>query len=335
MGRGGRPPDPGLTLATRGDEDFGNWIVVTGVGGTVPPAVINEALAAAPPEVRQGGVVLLRSRPIEEECLICGQRGRLSREHVPPRSSGNSARVTTHSLSDWLARDSLDDLPGGRFEQGGIWGYTLCADCNTKTGRYSNEYRRWAGTAARLLQGGLPESIEELDESPATKSLVMRLPNAAPGAFVRQVLSMMCSVAGPWKVVDQHPELREALLEAQTCALPSGLRLGMALCAGPSGMTAGPSLKVNAPRGLWAWVAVVAHPPLVFELELAGSPDRPISPMCEIGNFLDVTPETRGSVDLDVIVAFTHTAFPGDWRTRYQIEHRLGLDGLPEEESAW
>lgn len=310
------------------------WLFVTGEGRTVVRELVDEALAAAPATVRSGGEILPRRRPADETCRICDRAVPLSREHVPPRSAGNVGRSRAHSLSEWLARDSLDEIPGGRFEQGGIWGYTLCGDCNSRTGRFSDEYRRWAATAARLLTQQLPDSIDELDSSAVTKGLSIRLPGALPGAFVRQVLSLMCSVAGPWPVTELYPELRGALLEGAPCPLPPGLALGMALCAGPSALISGPSLVMdNASR--WKWVAVLAHPPLAFELELAASPNRPSSVMCEIGNFLTVDESTRADVDLDVIVGFTHTVFPGDWRTRYQIENRLGLDGMPEESSAW
>lgn len=321
-------------MSDEADALSDGWQFVTGVGGSVSASVLNEAMAAAPAAVRNSGEVMPRRRPSEGVCLICGQAGRLSREHVPPRSAGNDRTFRAHSLTEWLARDSLEDLPGGRFEQGGVWGYTLCETCNNRTGRFSDEYRRWAATAARLLTADLPDDIASLDAAPVTKTLGIRIPDAMPGSFARQVLSMMCSVAGPWRLTDEHPELRGVLLDDQSHELPDPLRMGMALCAGPSAVTAGPSIRADT-AGRWAWIAVLAHPPLAFELELAGSSERPPSPMCEIGHFLNVGPSTRATVDLDVIVAFTHTIFPGDWRTRRQIEDKLGLDGLPEAESAW
>ncbi len=312
----------------------GRWRFVTGEGGMAIPAEAQEALAVAPPGVAGGGEILPRRRQADQECRICGEASRLSREHVPPRSAGNLGTSRVHSLSEWLARDSLDEIPGGRFEQGGVWGYTLCESCNSRTGRFSDEYRRWYVVMARILMEQVSDTIEEIDQSPITKQLSVRIPAALPGAFVRQVLSLMCSVAGPWKVTEQYPALRGVLLEGDTSALPPELSLGMGLCAGPSALVAGPSLAVDN-AGRWKWVAVLAFPPLAFELELAVSAERPSSVMCEIGNFLTVNESTRADVDLDLIIGFTHTVFPGDWRTRRQIESKLGLDGRPEAESAW
>lgn len=310
------------------------WMFLTGEGGMAVPEVVHDAMAAAPTGVAVGGGILPRHRSADEECRICGQAMQLSREHVPPRSAGNLGTSRAHSLSEWLERDSLDELPGGRYEQGGIWGYTLCGSCNSRTGRFSDEYRRWASAAARILMTQVADSIEEIDMSPVTKEVGVRIPAALPGSFVRQVLSLMCSVAGPWKVTDQHPELRAALLEGDTLPLPPGLALGIALCAGPSALVAGPSLVMDT-ANRWKWVAVLAFPPLAFELELAASLDRPPSVMCEIGNFLIVNESTRADVDLDLIIAFSHTVLPGDWRTRCQIERKLGFDGRPDSESAW
>lgn len=303
--------------STEGERSDGSWLFVVGEGttaATFPSEARAEAMAAAPPGLRMGRRVLPRRQQEDDECCICGRVEPLSREHVPPRSAGNIGRSRSHSLSEWLARDSLDEVPGGRFEQGGVWGYTLCVDCNSRTGRLSAEYRRWAVMAARLFTDQLPDSLEEIDRSPVTKGVSFRIPHSLPGAFVRQVLSLMCSVAGPWKLAEHYPELRGALLDGDICPLPAELSLGVALCAGPSAFIAGPSLVLDT-AGRWRWIAVMAHPPLAFELQLAASAEKPPSPMCEIGNFLAVGETARADVDLDLIIGFTHTMFPGDWRT--------------------
>ncbi len=67
-------------------------------------------------------------------CHICGVEGRLSFEHVPPKSAFNDQRVLT------IGYDTAINLgpyhrPSGRILQRGAGAYTLCAPCNNQTGR--------------------------------------------------------------------------------------------------------------------------------------------------------------------------------------------------------
>ena len=165
--------------------------------------------------------------------------------------------------------------------------------------------------------------VEDLNREQVTKLLRIGM-QMHPGAFVRQVLSLMCSLAGTWDLAGRHPELRSAVLDGTVCSLPDGLSLGMLLCAGPCAMTAGPSLHFDTAAGTWRWIVVLAHPPLGFELELVRSAEHPPSAACDIGGFLEIDEATEGLAELEIPIGFTNTAFPGDWRTRAQIE--LGLD---------
>jgi hypothetical protein len=103
----------------------------------------------------------------------------------------------------------------------------------------------------------------------------------------------------------------------------------MGLFLGPHAFIAGPSLQVNLPTSEWRWIAVIAYPPFAFELTLASEWHQP-DPFCRIDNFLHIDAATKGTVELDLPVLFSHTMFPGDWRNRYQIEYHLNIDGSPE-----
>jgi hypothetical protein len=310
-------------------DAFGDgWMFVAGTNATADGGLINEALLAAPAGVRNAGEILPRRRPDIGVCRLCRTEGLLTREHVPPQSSGNNQRLLAHSVTEWLERDSLSEIPGGRYEQGGMWGYTLCGDCNSRTGRLSGEYRKWAGMASGFFANDLPP-VDEMNSSPVSKGLTIQLKTAKPGLFVRQVLSLMCTAAGPWDLVGVHPELGSAVLDGTPSAFPSPLWLGMTLCGGPAALVAGPTAVINTDTQSWRWLSVVAYPPFAFELELASSPGYPPSQTCGIGDFLTVGEKATADVELDLFVGFTNTIFPGDWRAAAQIEQGLGLDGRP------
>ena len=302
---------------------------VAGLGADVDPDLVNEALVVAPAEIRAGGPVLPRQRPESPVCRLCGSTERSSREHIPPRSAGSDGRTRVHTITDWLDRASLDEIPGGRFEQGGTWGYTLCEACNSATGRLSGSYKRWAAAAARFFVHDL-RPVDEMNRDRQSKVLSIGLRDTHPGAFVRQVMSLMFSISAEWDLRSQYPKLARSILDGTPTPFPDDLFLGMLLCAGPTAMTCGPTLHIDTSARTWRWISVLAFPPFAFELELARSdpPPRP-TVACGIGGFFEVAEQTTASVDLDLVIAFTNTAFPADWRTRAQIENGLDLDGRP------
>lgn len=295
-------------------------------------AIANEAMAAAPDGVLEGGELLPRVRPSDASCRICGATEELSREHIPPRSAGNSDTHHSHSITEWLERDSLEAIPGGRHQQGGTFGYVLCRRCNSRTGKYAREYGGWTAMGARLFVEQL-RPVDEMDQELVTRAVSIGVPRCHPAKFARQVLSMMVSLAGPWPLTRAHPSLLETLLEGTPCQLPDELTLDMALCAPVAARYAGPTLVVDLERQSWRWIVSLAYPPFAFEMELARSPgEHALSPLCGIGNFLEYENEVVGDVELELMVAFAHTAFPTDWRNRAQIESGRDLYGrLPTE----
>jgi hypothetical protein len=310
------------------DEERGNWTFVASPDAEVDLSSVPAALAVAPPEVAHGGSLLPR-QPVEGAiCRICASAPASTREHIPPRAAGNVQSSRTHDFSEWLERSDLDTIPGGRVEQGGIFGVTLCDVCNRRSGRFAAEYRDWSATCARLITE-LADTPEQLDSMPTLKEVHIKLgPDVRPGAFARQVLASMCSMAGPWNIA-ADPIVRDLVLTDDPNRLPTPLALTMGLYLGPGAYLAGPSLQVNLPTDQWRWIAVIAFPPFAFELTLASDWHQP-DPLCGIGNFLEHDPGVRGEVELQLPLLFSHTPFPGDWRNRHQIEHRLDIDGRPE-----
>jgi hypothetical protein len=88
---------------------------------------------------------------------------RLSFEHVPPRAAFNNERTTVFDLDDWFQRGERGELTGGRIAQRGAGDFTLCPDCNNKTGSwYGNELARAARSGVRILR---ESPLDELDAS--------------------------------------------------------------------------------------------------------------------------------------------------------------------------
>src|SRR5690349_10017016 len=87
-------------------------------------------------------------------CRICGTRGPLSFEHVPPQAAFNDRKITRYEF-DTLFEDrppeaGFDNLRG-KQQQRGAGGYTLCGSCNSETGGwYGRAYVDWAYQGLRM-----------------------------------------------------------------------------------------------------------------------------------------------------------------------------------------
>ncbi len=323
-----------VSRAMAGDESSGwAFLVNPGHPAAVDPAgaLPGDALAAAPAGVtRHRGPVLPR-QPLTAPCRLCGETRPLTREHIPPRATSYLGPQRGQRLEEWLSRDDLDSPMTGYPTQGGIWGYTLCEPCNSFTGReYGAEHKRWVYGARDLLRSmpemlsngtgvhteNAEEALRYLDQQLGWATFEARLKDLDGARFVRQVLSMMCSVAGPWRLTDQHPEVRRIVLDRAVIPLPEPLALVINLQVG-SARIVGPTLVASSEGG-WHWVCEVAYPPFAFLLVLARDGDSPVEGT-NIGDLTEL-PFGSSSFQAPFQIGFAHTPFPGDWRTRAQIE---------------
>lgn len=170
-------------------------------------------------------------KPRTGRCRICGEKRQLTREHVPPAAALNLHRAKVHTAQEWLMAQAAGALPRGVIEQGGVWAYTLCKQCNDLTGAlYGDEYRRWAGTVLNALADA-GTNVRQLEAETTTRrgrfSIRGDPADPRPGAMVRQILSMMCSVSAGCDLAGRYPAIRSMILESTTAALPPGMSIGV------------------------------------------------------------------------------------------------------------
>src|SRR6185295_16031917 len=80
-------------------------------------------------------------RPTFGTCHVCGEYGKLSAEHVPPKSAFNDRRVVLHHLS--YGRPG--DRQSKKIYQNRLSYPVLCERCNNDTGRwYGTSYAHFA-----------------------------------------------------------------------------------------------------------------------------------------------------------------------------------------------
>jgi hypothetical protein len=270
--------------------------------------------------------VFLPLERLEARCRICGVTTKLTKEHVPPSSAFNDDAAKVHTADDWLKRAPDGELPGGKLQHGGIWGYTLCATCNNLTGGYyGEEYKWWALAIVNAFAEAGVNARQQIDESEYIPDGPLRLTDqkgrgARPGAFVRQALSIMCTLSAPFDLAGSYPVLRRIILDRAAAALPDGMSLGLTGYVGGYPRIAGPQIVVHEVEGSWHCIMELAVPPLALLMVLGGN--APFQHVFDLTPFSLVPPNERREVEGRLAVAIGHTMYPGDYRTKTMIERQ-------------
>ncbi len=315
-----------------------NWQYITKDSDPNEPLVkelFNEALSVAPQGVvnvdkygqliNEDTVAMLPREPIHGRCHLCGKEADLTREHIPPFSSGNKYRHEILTFDDWLTdRLNMHSATKHSIEQGGIFGYTLCQSCNSLTGYlYGNEYKRWVQIATKIIDGYGSNVILQMNTIPKTAGDEVTFGSEAgggvkPGSFVRQVLSCMCSISGAWNLTDRYPEMRRIILEQSAESLPSGMELGMSFYFGPRIRVFGPQLIISPKTSTWRWCQEIAFSPFSFILVLASNLKESGLGLL-IDNLTTLSPKEEQVFSGIVELGFGWTPYLGDYRSGSKI----------------
>lgn len=119
-------------------------------------------------------------------CHICGGYGELSYEHIPPENALNNNKAIIYTGDDVIKRYKGEK---SRYvcQQQGMGKYSLCEDCNNKTGSwYVPQYSDVAKGVAWSLHKR--EKLEHGDILGFSSNHFPAL------AFIKQVITMFCSL---------------------------------------------------------------------------------------------------------------------------------------------
>jgi hypothetical protein len=309
-----------------------NWLLSTkDIDANNPTArkLLDEAIAAAPAEYvnNNEGMEMLPRMSIAGagKCRLCGNIGKLTKEHIPPFASGNKKSHKALTFDDWL-KDRLEVNPESKYliRQGGIFGFTLCRQCNSLTGKlYGDEYKKWVERAEKIIEGFGPGIAPHLNTllGPFRECIIFGSKDdggVRPGAFIRQVLSCMCSLSGSWDLAEKYPVLRRIILEQSTEKMPEGLELGMAIYFGPRVRIHGPQLLVDMRIQTWRWLQEIAFPPFAFLFIIASNNKEPGLGLL-IDDMTTVSPNKRQSITGIIELGFGWTPYPGDYRSQVRV----------------
>lgn len=245
-------------------------------------------------------------------CRLCGNERQLSFEHVPPKAAFNDRRYIKVALEDTIGLGP-DEIVKGPIKQGGIGDYTLCIKCNSDTGAwYGGRFVDWCYQA-----------MEILIRSNGNPTLVY-LNYLFPLPILKQIVAMFFSVNDE-HFAAKHPELVRFVLDKERNHLPPIYRFfvyyNLTGRFRYSGVSARIQLDSNAMPGSNAIVmSEITYPPFGYLLTFNSAP--PDNRLVEITHFADCRYDEFRVMTLKLPVLPTHLAYPGDYRTREEINEQ-------------
>jgi len=251
-------------------------------------------------------------------CHLCGQLCFLSEEHVPHKKAFNQGKTISYGMIDWLELSGTGTFPRkGPVKQGGVRHYTLCEDCNNKTGHwYGNEYVKWSHAAVGILQENFADP-DSLNNDPEPKWARLIFKQVYPLRFIKAITTLLFSVNSP-EFRLSHSELVAFILDKDLVGLPDRYKFYLSLFLGPISRYVGVAGKLDVNSGQMAYLTEFSYPPFSCLLTL----DTPqfVQPCGVISGFADVRYDQRADLEIDVLVGFGHTPYPGDYRSQAAID---------------
>lgn len=202
---------------------------------------------------------------IEGICHICGEKKKLTFEHIPPRSTGNNHTVKLFSGERLLKQigsairfsldDDISDLKYQNMQRGSGF-QTLCSDCNSYLGHYYVPQFIDFYSAVRSL-------VAQKQYSSKYRYIELTADKLQPLAFFKQIISNFCTI-NPAGTMEK---CKNFLLNKANNDFPSNYRLYMSINPNLRAKTvfAGWS-TVILKNGRFYCISTISIPPLLFKL---------------------------------------------------------------------
>lgn len=224
-------------------------------------------------------------------CHICGKGRKLSEEHTPPRSSGNSLPAIKLPLTKVL-QDGRIDFRGQYPDREGLRYPTLCESCNQFTGNnYVKDFSEFC------LKGSFVQS----------KSIsILPVAEIYPLRIIKEIFVIMCAISSDgW--IQKVKGLKDFLLNKYRTKLDYSFKMYMYLLAGSIGRSIGGSM-VGDDRNSFHYVSEFSFPPFGFVLTEDGfQPDRRLK---DITYFREFGYSDRHEFTLELNVLPNRTYYP-------------------------
>lgn len=210
-------------------------------------------------------------------CHICGREGKLSFEHIPPKSLGNDHGIRSYRGVDIIKNAGSFDASarkGVRYKKlrRGAGFNTLCAECNSYLG--ANYVREFTGCVREL-------AASFIQDPPGSDARSIHLEGGKVNvlAFFKHVISNFCATT-PCETME---DCRDFLLDKESNDFPGRYRLYMHAVPDPESVmiTTGWMVLITK-QGIYKLAHVAAFPVGFTLLDVEASDFIPPYLGCEI-----------------------------------------------------
>jgi hypothetical protein len=154
-----------------------------------------------------------KKKIVEGECSVCGNIGRLSYEHIPPRSAFNNKPIQIQNHINLFEKESFLFGKGTRLNKG-LGAYTLCEPCNNNSGEwYAKDYADFANQA-----------MTQMKTQDFTNGLLSFQFEIKPLNIIKQVMMMFFS-ANKGSILSSDKELVDFVMKKENLTLPEKYRI--------------------------------------------------------------------------------------------------------------
>ncbi len=288
-------------------------------------------------------------KPHYGRCRVCGRNGRFTKEHVPPKSSGNKGVVIVSTPKTIASPNRVSMRPEYEIS-GGIFIYSLCDRCNNKTGtRYGADYSRFVEV---VRPSASPENaiktvpinaagIHPLRIIKQATSMLLSTSNptdfsghefvATPGKSKRDLAGIEINVPSIERQREAYAELRLFVRQRDSNVFPSGVRIYMFASVGKLvGFRTGIFSQVNlADRSVVFAAATGLHPVhWIFTFD-----SEPHKEMLDVTDWTTRNYKESFTQDVQVPMKWLEGHYPTDFRspqdlTTYNFIHSMELEGF-------
>lgn len=253
------------------------------------------------------------TRSAQGHCRLCGRYGKLTYEHIPPKSTGNNTARRFAPASEILSAPVITQFPksGVVIQQRGSGFYLLCENCNPLLSNlgYVEEYRQLVGSTAQAM---VDHVGQQADEDVFTDRVRLTVSDLRPGRIVRQALAMILCASGSARFSDLFPALRECVMKGTPAELPLGMSLHLAVAVGPRGRLVCPVGAVDHAAGEWQVLLEASFAPLSWILRVSDSPPDVLPADVSRWTTLDV--DAVQAIDITTQAGFIFGPMPLDYR---------------------
>lgn len=252
------------------------------------------------------------------KCALCQKEGKLTFEHIPPKSAFNAVptRIITgeeiHQLISGENNREPWDALGLRYQnqQQGQGQYSLCEDCNNKTGS-------WYGSEYSAVVNATHLALSTMNDKFISSNCIgLNSFELYPLRFFKQIISMFLSINNGY--FDDN--IRKYVLDKESTAFDSAkYRMYMYLTQGGINKLCPYTIKYTS--GIMTAVSEITTYPFGFILTVDQGDNYKLD-CTDITEFGMCGYDEKNIYEIGVPVYETNTVMPLDFRTKEDFKYK-------------